>query len=170
PSLHFETPNPAIDFANSPFYVNATLRDWNARRFPRRAGVSAFGIGGTNAHVVLEEAPRSESLASSRPAHLLLLSAKTATALQKATSLLVEHLRLYPHLNIADVAYTSQVGRKAFSHRRLLVCRSTEDAVKALESADATRVLTGRHGGRKRRVVFMFSGQGSQYVTITQGL
>jgi acyl transferase domain-containing protein len=170
PSLHFERPNPAIDFASSPFYVNATLRDWKTRRLPRRAGVSAFGIGGTNAHVVLEEAPRSDSLASSRPIHLLVLSAKTRTALEKATSLLVEHLRLYPHLNIADVAYTSQVGRKAFSRRRILVCRSTEDAVNALESADATRVLTGRYGGRKRRVVFMFSGQGSQYVNMARGL
>jgi len=170
PSLHFETPNPAIDFANSPFYVNATLSNWKARRFPRRAGVSAFGIGGTNAHVVLEEAPRSESLASSRPAHLLMLSARTATALEKATSLLVEHLKLHPHLNIADVAYTSQVGRKAFGHRRILVCRSAEDAVEALESADAKRVFTGRRGGRERRVVFMFSGQGSQYANMARGL
>jgi len=170
PSLHFERPNPAIDFASSPFYVNATLRDWKARRLPRRAAVSAFGIGGTNAHVVLEEAPRRESLASSRPIHLLVLSARTATALEKATSLLVEHLRLYPQLNIADVAYTSQVGRKAFSRRRILVCRSTEDAINALESADATRVFTGRRGSRERNVVFMFSGQGSQYVNMARGL
>jgi acyl transferase domain-containing protein len=170
PSLNFETPSPAIDFANSPFYVNAALRNWKAKQFPRRAGVSAFGIGGTNAHVVLEEAPSSESLAISKPAHLLVLSARTVTALEKATSLLVEHLRLHPHLNIADVAYTSQVGRKPFSHRRILVCRSTEDAVKALESADATRVFTGRRGNRERRVVFMFSGQGSQYVNMAGGL
>ena len=170
PTLNFEQSHPAIPFADSPFYVNQTLSDWKSRRFPRRAGVSAFGIGGTNAHVMLEEAPRRHSLASSRPVHLLLISARTSTALETATSRLIEHLKTHPHLTIADVAYTSQVGRKAFSHRRTLVCRSVEDAVRALESADATRVLSSKWRGRKRRVVFMFSGQGSQYVNMARGL
>ena len=170
PTLNFAQPHPAIPFADSPFYVNQTLSDWKCRRFPRRAGVSAFGIGGTNAHVMLEEAPRRQSLASSRPAHLLLISARTSTALETATSRLIEHLKAHPHLAIADVAYTSQVGRRAFSHRRTLVCQSVEDAVHALESADATRVLSSKWRGRKRRVVFMFSGQGSQYVNMARGL
>jgi acyl transferase domain-containing protein len=170
PTLHFEKPHPSIPFADSPFYVNQTLSEWKVRQFPRRAGVSAFGIGGTNAHVVLEEAPRRPSLASARPAHLLVLSAKTTKALEKATNHLAEHLKLYPHLNIADVAYTSQVGRKPFSHRRMLVCQSTEDAVKALESSDVTRVLSARGGIRNRHVVFLFSGQGTQYVNMARGL
>jgi len=119
---------------------------------------------------MLEEAPRRHRLASSRPAHLLVLSAKTTTALQKTTSLVAEHLKLYPHLNMADVAYTSQVGRKAFSHRRMLVCHSTEDAVKALESLDATRVFSARRGMRNRRLIFLFSGQGAQYVHMARGL
>jgi acyl transferase domain-containing protein len=169
-TLNFEQPHPAIPFADSPFYVNQTLSDWKYRRFPRRAGVSAFGIGGTNAHVMLEEAPRRQSLASSRPVHLLLISARTSTALETATSRLIEHLKAHPHLAIADAAYTSQVGRRAFSHRRTLVCKSVEDAVHALESADATRVLSSKWRGRKRRVVFMFSGQGSQYVNMARGL
>ena len=119
PTLNFEQPHPAIPFADSPFYVNQTLSDWKCRRFPRRAGVSAFGIGGTNAHVMLEEAPRRQSLASSRPAHLLLISARTSTALETATSRLIEHLKAHPHLAIADVAYTLQVGRRCRPRARI---------------------------------------------------
>src|SRR5438128_789992 len=119
---------------------------------------------------MLEEPPRRQSLASSRPAHLLVLSAKTTTALQKTTSLVAEHLKLYPHLNMADVAYTSQVGRKAFRHRRILVCHSTEDAGKALESFDVTRVLSARRGLRNKQLIFLFSGQGAQYVHMARGL
>src|SRR5439155_21930237 len=93
PSLNFDAPNPRIDFANSPFYVNSKLIEWNRNGAPRRAGVSSFGIGGTNAHVVLEEAPVLVPSGDSRPAQLLVLSAKTAAALDRATANLAEHLR-----------------------------------------------------------------------------
>src|SRR5262249_1395215 len=109
-SLHFERPNPGIDFQSSPFYVNARLRDWDANGTPRRAGVSSFGIGGTNAHVILEEAAAIEPSRHSRPWQLLLLSAKTDSALQRATDNLVAHLKQHPDINLADVAYTLQVG------------------------------------------------------------
>jgi acyl transferase domain-containing protein len=92
-SLNFETPNPDIDLENSPFYVNQTLSEWKANGAPRRAGVSAFGIGGTNAHVVLEEAPAVEPSKGTRRSQLLVLSAKTPTALDASTLNVAEHLR-----------------------------------------------------------------------------
>ncbi len=112
PSLHFESPNPQIDFENSPFYVNAKLSEWQAGETPRRAGVSSFGIGGTNAHVVLEEAPvTSQKVPTSRQPQLLVISAKTVSALEQATQNLSDYLKTHSDCNLADVAYTLQVGR-----------------------------------------------------------
>ena len=172
PSLNFEQPNPQIDFENSPFYVNTKLSEWEAPAdgTPRRAGVSSFGIGGTNAHVVLEEAPVIEPSGPSRPWQLLLLSAKTASALETATTNLADHLKRHPDLNLADVAYTYQVGRHAFDHRRMVVCRDLEDAVTALETRDPQRVFTALHEGGDRPVAFMFTGQGAQYVNMGREL
>jgi acyl transferase domain-containing protein/thioesterase domain-containing protein/acyl carrier protein/protein-L-isoaspartate O-methyltransferase len=172
PSLHFESPNPKLDLDNSPFYVNTELSDWKTDSYPRRAGVSSFGIGGTNAHVVLEEMPNQESRIknqkSNRPWQLLLLSTKTGSALETATNQLIEHLNQHPDLNIADVAYTYQVGRCAFSYRRMLVCQSLEDAVNTLETRrDDKRVLSRLFEDNEvSSVVFMFSGQGAQYVNM----
>jgi len=168
PSLNFEEPNPKIDFENSPFYVNATLSEWKAPTdgTPRRAGVSSFGIGGTNAHLIVEEAPATEPSGSSRPWQLLLLSAKTDSALETATSNLADHLRRHPDLNLADVAYTYQVGRQAFNHRRMVVCRDLADAVRALETLDPQRVFTAFHEPGDRPIAFMFTGQGAQYVNM----
>ncbi len=120
PSLHFETPNPAIDFAAGPFFVNTTLAPWPTGDTPRRAGVSSFGIGGTNAHLVLEEAPLSMPTPAMRPWHLLVLSAKTSAALDQKTAELAAYLNGEASSNLADVAYTCQVGRRAFEHRRML--------------------------------------------------
>jgi acyl transferase domain-containing protein len=170
PSLNFEQPNPEIDFENTPFYVNAQLSEWKAGSTPRRAGVSAFGIGGTNAHVVLEEAPALEPSEASQPWQLLALSAKTDTALETATANLVEHLKRHPDLNLADVAYTLQVGRRAFDHRRVLVCRELEEAVAALETCSRGRVFTDLVESEKRPVVFMFPGIGSLYVGMSAEL
>jgi acyl transferase domain-containing protein len=170
PSLHYEQPNPRIDFANSPFYVNAQLSEWKVGEFPRRAGINSFGIGGTNAHVILEEAPSVESPASMRPEHLLVLSAKTDSALETATSNLLEHFKQHPDQNLADAAYTLQVGRRAFDRRRVLVCRDHEDALRALETLDPSRILTSRQESTERPVTFMFSGQGTQYVNMARGL
>ncbi|MBP5972975.1 aminotransferase class III-fold pyridoxal phosphate-dependent enzyme [Brasilonema sp. CT11] len=170
PSLHFEQPNPKIDFANSPFYVNSTLLEWNTNGTPRRAGVSSFGIGGTNAHVILEEAPVAEPSISSRPWQLLVLSAKTASALETATANLVQHLKQHPDLNLADVAYTQCVGRRAFDHRRTVVCQNLDDAVKVLEPPDPQRVFTHYTEPCARQVAFMFPGQGAQYVDMGKQL
>ena len=133
PSLNFETPNPRIDFANSPFYVNTKLSEWHANGTPRRAAVSSFGIGGTNAHVILEEATPIDVAADSRSAHVLVLSARTSSALETAAANLAAHLRKHPDLNLADVAYTLQLGRRAFQHRRAHVCKDYSDALAALE-------------------------------------
>ncbi len=165
PSLNFESENPRIDFANSPFYVIAKLSEWKTvDGTPRRAGVSSFGIGGTNAHVVIEEAPAPEFSKSTRDWHLLPISARTSSALDAATVNLHTHLKEHPELDLADVAYTLQVGRKQFNHRRVVVCRDMEDAVRALETLDARRVFTSLQEPRERPVVFMFPGQGAQYV------
>ena len=170
PSLHFEQPNPKIDFANSPFYVNTKLSEWKTNGIPCRAGVSSFGVGGTNAHVVLEQAPVIEPSSTSRPWRLLVLSAKTSTALETTTANLVAHLRQYPDLNLADVAYTLQVGRRSFDHRRIVVCHDSNDAVKVLTSQDPQRIFTYHHKPSHRPVVFMFSGQGAQYVNMAREL
>src|SRR5207253_1636895 len=104
PSLDFETPNPRIDFANSPFYVNTRLVDWPRGATPRRAGVSSFGLGGTNAHAVLEEAPPVEAAGASRSWQVLTLSARTGAALEQMTANLASHLRRSPDLSPADAA------------------------------------------------------------------
>lgn len=171
PSLHFEQPNPEIDFANSPFFVNHTLSDWKADgTTPRRAGVSSFGIGGTNAHVVVEEAPPLNESSSSRSWQLLVLSAKTRSALDTATTQLAAYFKQHPNASIADVAYTLQVGRQVFNHKRLVLCQTVEDAVLALEqsltSGKEGGVFTGYHEPKERPIAFMFSGQGTQYVNM----
>ncbi|MGB3265991.1 MAG: aminotransferase class III-fold pyridoxal phosphate-dependent enzyme [Microcoleus sp.] len=165
-TLHYQTPNPAIDFANSPFYVNAELAEWKAGKTPRRAGVSSFGVGGTNAHVVLEEAPALAPSSSSRPRQLLLLSAKTPSALDAATANLRSHLDENPELDLADAAYTLQTGRQAFNYRRFAVCSDRADAVQLLESLPPLRTASRCTEARNPAVIFMFPGQGAQYVNM----
>ncbi|MBN3951420.1 MAG: acyltransferase domain-containing protein [Nostoc sp. NMS7] len=169
-SLHFQQPNPQIDFANSPFYVNTKLSEWDTNGTPRRAGVSSFGFGGTNAHVILEEAPMVQFSTPSRSWQLLLLSAKTSSALETATTNLVSHLKQHPDLNLADVAYTLQVGRRAFDHRRMLICENFDDAVEVLETLDSQRLFTHYQEPCNRQIIFMFPGQGSQYVDMGREL
>jgi len=167
PSLNFEAPNLKIDFANSPFYVNTKLAEWSEGETPRRAGVSSFGVGGTNAHIVLEEAPlKIQNSGASRPQQLLLLSAKTSKALEAATANLQQHLQHNAEINLADVAYTLQRGRKAFNYRRSVVCHDITDAIAALQSLDPNQVNTRHIEIRNPAVVFMFPGQGSQYVNM----
>ncbi len=151
PSLHFSAPNPKLDLANSPFYVNTRLAAVAAEATtPRRAGVSSFGVGGTNAHAVLEEAPaRTRRPRRPRREHqLFVLSAKTDTALDTATDNLARHFRSEPTLDPADVAFTLQLGRRAWNHRRIVVASTLEDAAGALAGRDARRVFS-RHDARE---------------------
>ena len=163
PSLHFERPNTKIDFENSPFFVNTKLSEWLGPR-PLRAGVSSFGIGGTNVHVISEEAPAIPSSSSCRSTQLLVLSARTENALDAASRNLAGHLQQHPNSCLADVAYTLQVGRKAFAHRRAIVCKENADAIRALEGLDPERVKSGMAPESGCGVVFLFPGQGTQFV------
>ncbi|GMT96633.1 type I polyketide synthase [Corallococcus caeni] len=168
-SPHFQQPNPVIDFDAGPFFVPSQPRPWTSANGPRRAGVSAFGIGGTNTHVILEEAPKAAAPAPSRRAwHVLPLSARTPAALDAATEQLAAHLDAHPNVSLADVAYTLQVGRHIHEHRRAVVVKDVADAKAALR--DARRLLGGSGLNTRRPVVFLFSGQGSQYVDMGRGL
>jgi acyl transferase domain-containing protein/acyl carrier protein len=169
PSLHFEQPNPEIDFANSPFYVNTKLREWTSDGTPRRAAVNSFGIGGTNAHVILEEAPPVAESGVARPWQVLVLSAKTSTALEAATDQVVSYCRQHPEHKLADIAYTYQIGRQSFSHRRVLVCRDSEDMVHALETRDPKRVMSAVQSVDPH-LAFMCAGVGDHYLHMGRGL
>ena len=169
PSLHYTQPNPQIDFANSPFYVNHTLQPWPRGTTPRRAGVSSFGIGGTNAHVVLEEAPRSAPSSASRAAQLLTCSAKTATALAQAVANLADHLQQQPALNLADVAFTL-TNRRPFAYRYTIVAQNTADALAQLQRAAADDLSHRKIGQAEPRIAFMFSGQGHEVVNMGREL
>jgi acyl transferase domain-containing protein/NADPH:quinone reductase-like Zn-dependent oxidoreductase len=170
PSLHFERPNPEIDFEHSPFYVPTRLSLWEGHGAPRRAGVSSFGIGGTNAHVVLQEAPLLEPASPSRPWQLLLLSARTKTALDALIARLAGHLRTTPGIRLADVVYTLHVGRKDFPYRGMVLCRDLDEAVKSLESRQPDRCATALIQSKERSLVFLFPGQGSQHCDMGLGL
>lgn len=170
PSLHFEQPNPEINFSETPFFVNTQLQPWNVPG-PRRAGVSSFGIGGTNAHVILEEPPATASGKETRRYQLLLLSAKTAGALESAAGNLAAFLEGHKdEPALADIAYTLQVGRREFSHRRAVVCSNHEDAVRLLQSPHSPQTISGLHESRQRSVIFMFPGQGAQYLQMGKDL
>jgi len=166
PTLHFHKPNPKFDLANSPFYVNAKLSRWKTDGAPRRAGVSAFGVGGTNAHVVLEQAPERAAQPSARPEQLLVLSARSEAALERATDNLAEHLKANASVNLADVAWTLQAGRREFPCRRTVVVGDVNSAVSALSQRDRRRVQTRLRAGEKPEIYFLFPGQGSQHLNM----
>jgi amino acid adenylation domain-containing protein len=225
PSLHFYTPNPQIDFDNSPFYVNTRLKEWKSNGCPLRAGVSSFGIGGTNAHVILEEAPAAgESVGqwvsgsvdqlvswsvgqwvsepvrkipegtrglaplSNRQYQLILLSAKTPAALDKMTRNLTEYFEKNllnrgnpanpvnpgqnPGLNLADAAYTLQVGRKAWEYRKMLVCSHTDinEIIEEFSDPQSRKVQVSRGSNTTGPLIFMFPGLGAQYIDMGAGL
>jgi phthiocerol/phenolphthiocerol synthesis type-I polyketide synthase E len=194
PSLNFNTPNPKIDFKNSPFYLNHHLSGWSNNGYPRRAGVSSFGIGGTNAHVVLEEwtrqpvpgagptakgadqtsplaAMKLDPLHFSREYQLILLSAKTKPALDRNTENLSLFLEENPDIYLADVSYTLSVGRKNFQHRRMIITPTADvtETADILGSRSRARGLDYTSGGEPS-VIFMFPGLGAQYVNMGREL
>lgn len=171
PSLGFEKPNPAIDFDHSPFRVNDRLTEFPALGAPRRAAVNSLGVGGTNAHVVLQEAPATEASGESDwPFQLLVLSARTKTALEDASRNLAAHLRAHPELPLADIAWTLKEGRRAFDRRRVVVAASHEEAADLLDAGETRRVFTHSHLGDGPEVVFMFPGGGAQYAGMARDL
>jgi len=164
PSLGFDKPNPTIDFASSPFIVNDRLTAWPSRAgSPRRAAVNSLGVGGTNAHMVLEEAPEPQpSGPAGREFQLLAMSARSKKSLDEYQKRLAAHLREHPEQPLADVAYSLYHGRRAFAQRRVLAARDREEAIALLEQNDPQRVFTSA-ALDKPSLVFMFPGGGSQY-------
>jgi len=162
PSLNFKAPNPNIDFENSPFYVNTELKKWENNGQPRRAGISSFGIGGTNSHLILEEAPKRNEISKNNSQHLILLSAKSEYSLEGNTENLRKHLKDNQNINFEDMAFTLQVGRKPLDYRRCFVASNNDDAIRILSDTSERKLMTC-YPDKKRKVVFMFSGLGTQY-------
>jgi acyl transferase domain-containing protein len=170
PTVHFTTPNPRVDFEGSPFFVNGEVMNWETDGTPRRAGVSSLGVGGTNAHVILEEAPTAAPGSVSRPWQLLPISAKGPTALDDATTRLGDFLSTRPDQDLADVAHTLQSGRQPLDVRRFVVARDGADAAAVLLGEHPKRLQTGTAAVKRRSVVFMFPGQGGQYANMGRTL
>jgi polyketide synthase PksJ len=173
PTLHFNTPNREIDFDHSPFYVNTRLKEWQGDGLPRRAGVSAFGIGGTNAHVILQEAPDLTPPTppeAGRPFQLLVWSARSEAALEQVTANLADYFGSRADIDLSDAAYTLQVGRRPFAQRRMLVCADVAEAVDILSSPGSERMGQGAVAKGEPKIIFMFPGQGSQYVNMGREL
>lgn len=172
PTLHFKKSNPKIDMVNSPFYVNTALEEWETGETPRRAGVSSFGMGGTNVHAVLQEVGERECSSLGRDYKLLMLSAKTMTALDKMTENLATFIESNPDVKLEDISYTLQVGRGMFNHRRFALVTDVTDALEALRVDKQTdkfnerKLQTSITNEDNKPVIFMFSGQGSQYVNM----
>lgn len=165
-TLHFKQPNPRCSLPESPFRISSTSTPWPRGDQPRRAGVSAFGVGGTNAHVVLEEAPFTHQKPRLRPAELLLLSAKTATGLQATTDRWRDHLQALTgamDVAFANAAHTTRVGRRAFDHRRIVVATGADTATKALLAPESRSVFQKQGSTPPKSVIFLFPGQGAQY-------
>ncbi len=144
PAQHaFAAPNPALPVSDGGFAVAVGAIDWESRNGARRALVNAFGLGGSNAVVVVEEAPDRPARAAHAAPQLLVLSARSSTALEEATRRLAAHLEAHPELDLADVALTLQSGRTPFAHRRALACLDLSDAVRALRNPSAAPVRSG---------------------------
>ncbi len=167
PTLHTGEPNP--DLENSPFYINDKLKGLERGEYPLRAGVSSFGVGGTNSHIILEEPPEEvqESLESNMP-QLLVLSAKTESALQTQTRNLLNFIRKNPSEKLSDIAYTQKVGRKAFQYRKMLISADLNQAISVLEGdvSGENHINVVKANDRSNNIVFMFSGQGAQYINM----
>lgn len=129
PTLNFDTPNPHINFVSSPFFVNTAQHKLEDRSIPHRAGVSSFGIGSTNAHVILEEAPKPlHTQKNPRQCELLIFSARTNFALRTMVENYERFVDLNSILSLSDIAYTLRVGRKAFEHREFFICKNLQEA------------------------------------------
>ncbi|REH54901.1 acyl transferase domain-containing protein [Tenacibaculum gallaicum] len=167
-SLHFNTPNQEINFNDGPFYVNNKLKNWEPNdKYPLRAGVSSFGIGGTNVHVVMEEPPVLSKIDKERDFYIVPFSAKTKKSLLLYQRKILEFLK-GGNKSLNDLAYTLSVGRKPFTYRNALIAKDSASAIKMLEQTEfIERAITK---AKQRPIIFLFSGQGSQYFGMAERL
>lgn len=170
PSLNYQTPNPHLQIEKSPFYVNTQVKDWErVEGEPLRCAISSFGIGGTNAHLILEEWTETKNSAASSP-ELVLLSARSQHALSEMSASMACFLRSNPEVNLGDVAHTLRVGRRAFEYRLAAVGSTASDLAGVLEDYETKNKWIGFIKQTKSRIVFMFPGQGSQYIHMAKEL
>src|SRR5258708_11435841 len=168
-SLHFHEPNPEIDFDGGPFFVNTQLREWQRRgEEPLRGGVSSLGIGGTNAHVVLEEAPSEEKGDPGRIYKLLTVSGKTSGAVERYLDNLHDFLQEEPWIDLADASYALHTGRRHFAYRKAIAFKSREELLEELRPGKEKEPAV--RSKDNCRTVFMFSAAGSQYVNMGKDL
>jgi phthiocerol/phenolphthiocerol synthesis type-I polyketide synthase E len=170
PTVNFLEASPTCNLDDGPFFVNTKLTPWRRGSRPRRAGVTSLGFGGTNAHVIVEEAPSRRKENPSRAWHLLMISAKTESALETSARNLSGFLRDNPSIDVASVASTLQYGRAEFAWRRIVLCQSPVDAVDAMKSEDSSRVASALFEAPASPVTFLFPGHGSHEVNMTRGL
>jgi polyketide synthase PksJ len=169
PVINYKEPNPKIDFENSPFYINTRLEKWESQGVPLRAAISSFGVGGTNAHVVIQESPestRSRDKSTTGKSNLIILSAKSASALKRVSKNLENYFLKNPDVNLADAAFTLQMGRGEYPFRQVLVGNDIKDALKSFSEPGGMGIQEFHVKEGQPPLVFMFPGQGSQYVNM----
>ncbi|BCL39537.1 non-ribosomal peptide synthetase/type I polyketide synthase [Nostoc sp. MS1] len=171
PSLHLQQPNPYIPWQQLPIDVATVATPWTAKQNPRLAGVSSFGMSGTNVHVILEEAPASPDAqlpTDERPCHLLTLSAKTESAVPELVRLYQDYLNSHPDISLADICLSANTGRSHFQHRLAVVIDSKQQLVEELaafaDGKDTTRLIANQAGKKPPKIAFLCTGQGSQYM------
>jgi amino acid adenylation domain-containing protein len=170
PSINFKQLSSKINIDNTPFYINTELKNWEHGNYPLRAGVSSFGVGGTNAHLILEEAPNVAPSSASRAQQMLLFSAKDAWALQQNIDRFKSYLKSGNKTALQDIAYTLQTGRVAFPYRAGLICNADADVNTLFDQSEIKYNDLPVEDKSTPEVVFMFPGQGAQYVNMCAGL
>ncbi|HEY6559241.1 MAG TPA: SDR family NAD(P)-dependent oxidoreductase [Polyangiaceae bacterium] len=170
PTLHFAQPNPEIPFESTPFFVVGDSRPWPRTDTPRRAGISSLGVGGTNAHVIVEEAPRRLAPATSRREQVLVLSARSPASLDRAAERLASHLEAEPDTDLGEIASTLIHGRKKFPFCRVVAAKSAEEARQLLPKADGKRVFDVAATAAPLEVAFLFPGGGAQYANMSRSV
>nr|WP_240151540.1 type I polyketide synthase [Oleiagrimonas citrea] len=170
PTLHFERPNPKIDLANSPFIVSNQRQQLPVTNTPWRAGVTVLGLGGTNAHIILEQSPSPAPTSDGKTWNFLTLSAKTSGSLDVMRENLADALEANEDIHLSDAAFTLQCGRREFGERLAVVGRDRSEMIRALRGQNADRCFRNAKNSGKRPVAFLFPGVGEQYVSMAAGL
>lgn len=170
PQINYERPNSAIQFENSPFKINTKPLPWKENGEPRRAGISSFGLGGSNAHLIIEEAPEELPSAPTLPRYLFKLSARSQQGLETYKLRFLKYLKQNRSVNIADVCHTSMVGRRGFEWRYYTTCQSVEDLTAQLETGGGDQSIDPEILGGRSSTTFMFPGQGAQHIDMGRDL